>query len=65
MPVWGAMLLSGFIFAFVHVNAATFIPLWFLGIAFAWLYVRTGTLLAPMAVHFIFNALNLAFCLFL
>ena len=64
MPVWLAMALSGFLFAFVHVNAATFIPLWFLGIAFAWLYVRTGTLLAPMAVHFIFNATNLAFCLF-
>ena len=64
MPVWLAMALSGFLFAFVHVNAATFIPLWFLGVAFAWLYVRTGTLLAPMAVHFIFNAINLAFCLF-
>ena len=64
MPVWLAMALSGFLFAFVHINAATFIPLWFLGVAFAWLYVRTGTLLAPMAVHFIFNAINLAFCLF-
>ncbi len=63
MPVWGAMLLSGFLFAFIHVNAATLIPLWFLGIAFAWLYVRTGTLLAPMAVHFTFNAVNLALCL--
>ena len=64
MPVWAAMLLSGFLFALIHVNAATFIPLWFLGIAFAWLYVRTGTLLAPMAVHFTFNAVNLALCLF-
>ncbi len=64
MPVWGAMLLSGFLFAFIHVNAATLIPLWFLGIAFAWLYVRTGTLLAPMAVHLIFNATNLLLLLF-
>ena len=63
MPVWGAMLLSGFLFAFIHVNAATLIPLWFLGVAFAWLYVRTGTLLAPMAVHLIFNAVNLTLCL--
>ncbi len=63
MPVWGAMLLSGFLFAFIHVNAVTFIPLWFLGVAFAWLYVRTGTLLAPMAVHFTFNAVNLIFCI--
>ena len=64
LPVWAAMALSGFLFAFVHVNAATFIPLWFLGIAFAWLYARTGTLLAPMAVHFTFNAINLTLCLF-
>ena len=64
MPVWLAMALSGFLFAFVHINAATLIPLWFLGVAFAWLYVRTGTLFAPMAVHFIFNAINLTFCLF-
>ena len=64
MPVWLAMLLSGFLFAFVHVNAATFIPLWFLGIAFAWLYVRTRALLVPMAVHFTFNAVNLILCLF-
>ncbi len=59
MPVGVAMVLSGFLFAVIHVNAATLIPLWFLGVAFAWLYVRTGTLLAPMAVHLTFNALNL------
>ena len=64
MPVWSAMLFSGFLFALIHINAATLIPLWFLGVAFAWLYVRTGTLLAPMAVHMTFNAVNLAFCLF-
>ena len=64
MPLWPAIVHSGFLFALIHVNAATLIPLWFLGVAFAWLYVRTGTLLAPMAVHFTFNAINLALCLF-
>ena len=59
MPVWAAMLLSGFVFALVHVNAVTFIPLWFIGVAFAWLYSKTGTILAPMLVHFIFNLVNL------
>ena len=65
MPMWVAMLLSGFLFALVHVNAATFIPLWFIGIAFAWLYAKTGTILAPMLVHCIFNTINvfLAFLL--
>ena len=65
MPIWPAILLSGLVFAVIHVNAATLIPLWFLGAAFAWLYVRTGTLLAPMAVHFTFNAVNLALCPFI
>ena len=64
MPIWPAILLSGLIFAVIHINAATLIPLWFLGAAFAWLYVRTGTLHAPMAVHFTFNAINLALCPF-
>ena len=64
MPIWPAIFLSGLVFAVIHVNAATLIPLWFLGGAFAWLYVRTGTLLAPMAVHFTFNAINLALCPF-
>ena len=64
MPLWPAIILSGLVFAVIHVNAATLIPLWFLGAAFAWLYVRTGTLLAPMAVHFTFNAVNLALCPF-
>ena len=59
MPVWAAMAVSGFLFALIHVNAATFIPLWFLGIAFAWLYRRAGSILAPMTAHFLFNLLNL------
>ena len=59
MPVWAAMAASGFLFALIHVNAATFIPLWFLGVAFAWLYRRTSSILAPMTAHFLFNLLNL------
>lgn len=64
MPAPYAMAASGFIFALVHVNAASFLPLWFLGVAFAWLYKRTGTILAPMTAHFLFNLLNLGLCLF-
>lgn len=56
---WGAMALSGFLFAFVHVNAATFIPLWYLGAVFAWTYWKTGSILAPMTLHMLFNGVNL------
>ena len=65
IPPWAAMGVSGFLFAIVHVNAASFIALWFLGIAFAELYRRTGTLLAPMTAHALFNATNLALLPFL
>ncbi len=60
LPLWAAVLLSGGIFALVHVNAASFIALWFLGVSFALLYHRTGSILAPMTAHFLFNATNLA-----
>lgn len=55
-----AMTLSGLLFAIVHVNAASFVPLWFLGIVFAYAYWRTGTILVPMAMHLFFNGTSLA-----
>ena len=60
LPVWAAMALSSGLFAIVHVNAASFVALCFLGCAFAELYRRTGTILAPMTAHALFNAANLA-----
>ncbi len=60
LPTWGAALLSGTIFALAHVNAASFLALTFLGASFALLYARTGTILAPMTAHVLFNAANLA-----
>ena len=65
LPVWAAMALSGILFAVVHVNAASFLALFFLGCAFAELYRRTGTILAPMTAHALFNAANLALLPFL
>lgn len=65
LPIWAAMALSSFLFALVHTNAASFIALCFLGCVFAWLYRRTGTILAPMTAHALFNAANLALLPFL
>ena len=58
MPAWAAMAASGFVFALIHVNAVTLLPLWFLGAAFAWLYWRTGSILAPITTHCLFNMAN-------
>ena len=59
LPLPAAMAISGFIFAVVHLNAASFFGVWFLGVAFAWVYARTRTLLAPIMLHCLFNAFNL------
>ena len=56
-------LISGAVFAAVHLHAATFLPLWFLGVAFAWLYWKSGTVFSSMLCHFLFNLVNLVLCL--
>ena len=47
------------LFALIHVNAPTFVPLFFFALAQTWLYERTDNLLAPITVHALFNAANL------
>lgn len=52
------------LFALIHGDVAIFIPLFVLALALTWLYEKTGNLLAPIAVHSLFNAANLVlFCL--
>lgn len=53
---WGTALL----FAAVHWNVPTFLPLLLFALVLTWLYERTGNLLAPVAAHALFNALNFA-----
>lgn len=47
------------LFALIHVNAPTLLPLVVLALVFTWLYEKTGCLLAPIAAHSLFNAANL------
>ena len=56
--LWPAVILSASLFALMHWNALAFVPLAFLGGAFAWIYWRTGRLMASVFAHFLFNALN-------
>jgi membrane protease YdiL (CAAX protease family) len=53
---WGTALL----FAAVHWNMATFLPLLLFALLLTWLYERTNNLLAPIAAHALFNAVNFA-----
>ena len=54
VALWGTALL----FAATHHNAATFLPLTLLAIMLALLYEKTNNLLAPIAAHCLFNAMN-------
>lgn len=56
LALWG----TAAIFAMVHFNLVTFLPLLVLALMLALLYERTGNLLAPVAAHGMFNALNFA-----
>ena len=47
------------LFALIHFNAPTFLPLFAFALAQTWLYDRTDNLLAPIASHALFNAANL------
>lgn len=52
---WVAAICSGLIFAAAHGSLAALLPLFIFGIVLAVLYEKTGSIWAPMAVHFCFN----------
>ncbi len=54
--LWGTSIL----FAAVHVNAATFVPLLVLALVLTMLYEKTDNLIAPISAHALFNAINFA-----
>jgi len=54
LAIWGVSLL----FALVHFNLVSFVPLFVLAILLTLLYEHTDNLLAPITAHALFNALN-------
>lgn len=60
LALWGTSLL----FALMHANLSTFVPLTFLALFLAFLYERTGNLLAPIMTHSLFNAANFVMLLY-
>jgi len=54
LALWGTSL----IFAVIHVNVATLLPLFVLAVVLAVLYEKTGNLLAPILAHGLFNLYN-------
>lgn len=56
LALWG----TAFLFAAIHWNLATFVPLAALALMLALLYERTDNLLASITAHALFNAANFA-----
>ena len=54
LALWGTALL----FAAVHMNLVSFVPLSLLALVLTLLYERTGNLLAPITGHALFNGMN-------
>jgi CAAX protease family protein len=54
-----ALVLSGILFALIHLNLPRFFPLLVLASVFALAYELSGTLLVPMTMHALFNAFSL------
>jgi membrane protease YdiL (CAAX protease family) len=54
---------TSFLFALIHLNAPTFVPLFVFALALTWLYEKTDNLLAPITAHALFNAANLVMLL--
>jgi membrane protease YdiL (CAAX protease family) len=52
---WMAIILSGGVFAFAHLNLGAVLPLWFLGVVLGVAYEHTGSLIVPISVHACFN----------
>jgi len=58
---WGfffAALFTGFLFALAHIDPLVFIPFTVVGMIFAWGYVYSGSILAGMIAHLLFNSIS-------
>lgn len=58
-----ATLVSGALFSMVHTNLIGFLPIMVLGCLLAYLYERTGSLVAPMTIHILHNTYLLTLAL--
>jgi len=54
---------SALLFAVIHFSLVSLVPIFLLGLALAWVYDRTGNLLAPIAMHATVNGISVALAL--
>lgn len=54
---------SAALFAIIHVSLVALLPIFVLGLGLAWIYSRTGNLLAPIAMHATVNGISVILAL--
>jgi membrane protease YdiL (CAAX protease family) len=54
---------SAALFAAIHLSLESLLPIFLLGLALAWVYQRTGSLLAPITMHATVNGISVALAL--
>jgi membrane protease YdiL (CAAX protease family) len=54
---------SSALFAVIHLSLVAVLPIFLLGLALAWVYDRTRSLLAPIAMHLTVNGISVAIAL--
>ncbi|MEO1095178.1 MAG: type II CAAX endopeptidase family protein [Cyanobacteria bacterium J06638_28] len=59
VPVWGAILLSSFIFGIAHLSLSEVLPLTVLGMVLGVVYTRSRNLVAPMLLHSAWNSITM------
>jgi len=58
LPLFASMGLSSLLFALMHWNWYSFVPIFALGLILCQVYRKTGSILASMTMHGLFNAVN-------
>ena len=56
LPQFGAILLSGFIFALAHLSLSEILPLWTLGSILGYVYGRSQNLISAIVLHSLWNS---------
>lgn len=65
MSLRWATLISAVLFALLHQNLFSFLPLTLLGVGLSLVYAKTGRLIAPIILHMVFNLISVVFILLL
>lgn len=59
LPRWLAFLIPALLFAVVHANLLSVVPLFVFALLLTWQYEKTGNILCPMLTHASFNLCNI------